>query len=650
MKFFQVLLGLVVATGSAVRAETTALLPETCYLFSYFYHDRQADGLRLAWSRDGFAWEMLNGGESCLQPMVGESKLMRDPCLYRGPDGTFHLVWTTAWAGKTIGYASSPDLIHWSEQKAIPVMAHEPNAVNCWAPEIVWDDAQQHYLIFWSTTILGLNPQTADSNKGPNSNNRIYATTTKDFVSFTPTRLLYDGGFNVIDATLGRNGSEWLMFVKNETLTPKTEKNIRLIRGASPEGPWSEASPAITGDYWAEGPTALKVGDEWRVYFDQHRLNAIGLVVSRDLKTWTDLSDKVAFPKDARHGTVLALPRNVVANLLANSAALGSPVLHSEFLNEKAPYPECHASTIVEVAPGQLAAAWFGGTKERNPDVGIWFARQENGRWQKAVEVANGVQPAGAARLPTWNPVLFQPPVGPLVLFYKIGPSPSKWWGMVLTSPDQGRTWSEPRRLPDGILGPIKNKPVLLADGSWLSGSSTEGNDDGWRVQFELSRDAGNTWTIVGQPAKGVGFDAIQPSILFYHDGSLEALCRTKQGVVAQTWSKDGGKTWSALTATDLPNPNSGTDAVTLADGRQLIVYNHSAHRAAEPKGDRYPLDVALSTDGVSWRHVLTLESEPVGSGYAYPAVIQTSDGRVHITYTWNRKLIKHVVLDPKKL
>ena len=345
----------------------------------------------------------------------------------------------------------------------------------------------------------------------------------------------------------------------------------------------------------------------------------------------------------------LALVLLLTAACAPTKAALTSAIVHSELLNEQAPYPECHASTLVEVAPGQLVAAWFGGTKERNPDVGIWVARQEQGRWQNAVEVANGLQPNGP-RLPTWNPVLFQPANGPLVLFYKVGPSPSQWWGMMMTSSDQGKTWSAPRRLPDGILGPVKNKPVVLADGAWLSGSSTEGNPDGWRVHFEISRDLGQTWSITGQPSKGVGFDAIQPSILSFPDGKLEALCRTKQGVVAQTWSNDGGKTWSPLTATNLPNPNSGTDAVTLADGRQLLVYNHSGHRANEAKGDRYPLDVALSKDGVNWKHVLTLESEPLGSGYAYPAVIQTRDGRVHITYTWNRKMIKHVVLDVAKL
>jgi predicted neuraminidase len=337
---------------------------------------------------------------------------------------------------------------------------------------------------------------------------------------------------------------------------------------------------------------------------------------------------------------------------LAATAADHPAVISSGFINEKAPYPECHASTIVELAPGQLAAAWFGGTKERNPDVGIWFARHENGQWQPAVEVANGVPTDGSKRLPTWNPVLFQPKKGPLQLFYKIGPSPSTWWGMVITSTDGGKTWSKPRRLPDGILGPVKNKPVELADGTWLSASSTEGNPNGlgWLVHFERSKDQGATWEKIGPVKKGPAFDAIQGSILLHKGNKLQALHRSKQGTVAQTWSQDGGSTWSPLTAIDLPNPNSGTDAVTLADGRQLLVYNHSGHRAEEAKGDRWPLAVAVSDDGLTWKRVATLETEPRVSGYAYPAVIQASDGKVHITYTFGRKLIKHVVLDPKKL
>ncbi len=318
-------------------------------------------------------------------------------------------------------------------------------------------------------------------------------------------------------------------------------------------------------------------------------------------------------------------------------------------INPGAPYPECHASTIVELAPGELAAAWFGGTKERHPDVGIWFARHEGGRWQPAREVANGVQ-ADGTRLPTWNPVLFQPRGAPLHLFYKVGPSPSRWWGMVIASADGGATWSVPRRLPDGILGPVKNKPLELAEGVWLSASSTEGTPDGWRTHFELTRDAGGTWTKLGPVGKGPGLDAIQPSLLRHPGGVLQALARTKQGVLAQTWSRDDGATWSALTAAAFPNPNSGTDAVTLADGRHLLVYNHSGHRADEAKGDRFPLDVAISADGLKWRHVRALETEPVVSGYAYPAVIQAADGRIHITYTAARKAIRHIVLDPANL
>ncbi|MGB7160759.1 MAG: sialidase family protein [Tepidisphaeraceae bacterium] len=343
---------------------------------------------------------------------------------------------------------------------------------------------------------------------------------------------------------------------------------------------------------------------------------------------------------------VMLMAMNVVSG--AQSPTTHRSIMSAEFIYQSAPYPQCHASTIVETSPGQLVAAWFGGTRERNPDVGIWVSRQENGRWLESVEVATGVQPDGS-RLPTWNPVLFQPVGAPLHLFYKVGPSPSTWWGMVKTSPDGGRSWSEARRLPEGVLGPIKNKPVVLPDGAWLSPSSTEGRG-GWQVQFERSADAGRTWEIVGPVAKGPAIDAIQPSVLFHRDGALQALCRSKQGVVAQTWSKDGGKSWSALTATTLPNPNAGTDAVTLADGRQLIVYNHVAHRPHEPKGNRYPLDVAISDDGLEWRRAVTLETEPNKAGYAYPAVIQTSDGKVHITYTWDRRRIKHVVLDPAKL
>lgn len=352
-----------------------------------------------------------------------------------------------------------------------------------------------------------------------------------------------------------------------------------------------------------------------------------------------------------RRAAVLALAAFTGSVLPAADPPASNPaVRQAGFINDRAPYRSSHASTIVETAGHELVAAWFGGTGEGNPDVGIWVSRVVDGQWTPSVEVANGVQHA-TKRYPTWNPVLFQARNGPLLLFYKAGPSPSAWWGMLTMSTDGGKTWSEPRRLPEDVLGPIKNKPVQLADGSILCPASTETPKVGWRVQFERTADFGRTWEIVKVGEGDPVLNAIQPSVLFYADGRLQALCRTQEGVIGQTWSKDHGRTWSAMTATSLPNPNSGTDAVTLADGRQLLVYNHSAPPSGRRGGGpRYPLNVALSKDGVEWRQVLTLESDPVRNGYAYPAVIQAADGLVHITYTWNREKIKHVAIDPAKL
>ena len=321
-------------------------------------------------------------------------------------------------------------------------------------------------------------------------------------------------------------------------------------------------------------------------------------------------------------------------------------ILLEEFIYESGPYPSVHASTIVETPSHDLVAAWFGGTRERHPDVGIWVSRREKSGWTTSVEVANGVQ-ADGTRHPTWNPVLFQPRSGPLMLFYKVGPSPQTWWGMLRTSTDGGRTWSEARRLPDGILGPIKNKPVQLADGTILAPTSTESDSEPsrWQVHFERSSDGGRTWSATKPLNDGVTIGAIQPSILFREKiggDKLLAVGRTEQGKVFSTTSDDGGKSWSALSLIDdLPNPSAGIDALTLADGRHLIVYN------PVPRG-RTPLAVAISRDGRAWTKVLTLEDQP--GEYSYPAVVQTSDGRVHVTYTWKRQRVKHVVLDPAKL
>ena len=329
----------------------------------------------------------------------------------------------------------------------------------------------------------------------------------------------------------------------------------------------------------------------------------------------------------------------------------GSPILRSEFIYTTAPYPQAHASTIVELSDGAVAAAWFGGTGEGRPDVSIWFARRGPGGWRTPVAVADGVM-ADGRRFPTWNPVLFHPPGHRLYLFYKIGPNPREWWGMVVRSSDEGGHWGRPERLPDGVLGPIKNKPMVLADGSWLSPSSREegtADHNRWSIRMERSTDRGRTWTVGDPIASPTHLDAIQPSILSYRDGRLEIVARTRQGMLAISWSIDRGVTWSPLAAIDVPNPDAGIDAVTLTDGRQLLVYNPSG-LVASGAGPRWPLAIALSNDGVHWRNVSTLEQRPIPDGYAYPAVIQTRDGLVHVTYTYNRTLIRHVVIDPRRL
>ena len=321
-----------------------------------------------------------------------------------------------------------------------------------------------------------------------------------------------------------------------------------------------------------------------------------------------------------------------------------------EFIYERAPFPSAHASTIVDTADG-LVAAWFGGTEEGAPDVGIWVSRHDGAGWSAPVEVTNGVLPDNP-RYPCWNPVLFQPSNGPLLLFYKTGPSPRAWWALARTSTDHGRTWSDAFRLPEGFLGPIRAKPVELTPGTLLAGSSTE--HDGWVVHLErVSSDndseaawrsalvSTDSWEKTGPLNDPDEFAAIQPTILVHSARRVQILCRSRQEVITQAWSDDAGRTWSPMTATALPNPSAGIDAVRLADGRFLLAYNPTAR-------GRRRLEVAVSNDGRTWRRGLVLEDS--SGEYSYPAMIQSPDGLVHISYTWKRQRIKHVVVDPSAI
>lgn len=304
---------LMITTGAtfADDAEPMALV------FTSFRGNGQ-DGLHLATSDDGYTWRALNGDRPVLASKVGGG-LMRDPSLCQGPDGTFHLVWTTGWTRYGLGYASSRDLETWSEPRLIEVMSHEPATRNVWAPDLFFDEATQEFVIVWSSTIPGRFK--AGASQGDDGyNHRMYAASTKDFQTLTPTKLFYDHGFNVIDGTIVRAGERYALILKDETRNPPA-KNLRVSWSEAALGPFGPPSPPITGDYWAEGPTAIQINGRWHVYFDRYTEHRYGLVTSPDLRNdWKDESDRVSFPKDFRHGTVLRVPKRLLEALNQGAA------------------------------------------------------------------------------------------------------------------------------------------------------------------------------------------------------------------------------------------------------------------------------------------------------------------------------------------
>jgi predicted neuraminidase len=327
--------------------------------------------------------------------------------------------------------------------------------------------------------------------------------------------------------------------------------------------------------------------------------------------------------------------------LIFSLSVCAQKLLPSEFIFTKAPFASSHASTIVETPKG-LVSAFFAGSDEGNKDVGIWLSRNIQGRWTPPVQVADGVQNK-KVQYPCWNPVLFQMPQGELILFYKVGPKPSQWWGMLKRSKDAGLTWSAAEKLPNGILGPVKNKPLLLADGTLLCPSSSE--DSGNKLHFEMTKDGGRTWKKTKALNDGKTFSAIQPSVIFLRDGRMKLLCRSNTGFIMEAYSTDLGNTWTPLQKTNLKNPNSGSDAITLKSGLHVLVHNPLGNRPKETEGEREILAVSTSKDGTHWTKVGELENTPLKE-FSYPAIIQTRDGRIHISYTWKREKIKHAVLN----
>ena len=302
------------------------------------------------------------------------------------------------------------------------------------------------------------------------------------------------------------------------------------------------------------------------------------------------------------------------------------------FIFSKADFESCHASTICELPKNRIMAAWFGGKHEGNEDVAVWYSIFNENKWTRPVELANGKH-ADGKRYPCWNPVLFRTRNGLLFLHYKVGPSPREWWAETKISTDQGRTWSNAKKLPDGFLGPIKNKPVQLASGEILYPSSVETMDGRWTIHIEKSDSLGNNWKKIQIDCGN--FQIIQPSILQHGNGRLQLLCRSREGVIVESWSSDNGQNWTKAQATGLPNPNSGIDGVTLMNGKHLLVYNPL-------KTGRSKLVLAESVDGKTWKEIGVFENTDQRE-YSYPAIIQSMDGSVHVTYTFERRKIKYV-------
>ncbi len=475
--------------------------------------------------------------------------------------------------------------------------------------------------------------------------------------------------------------------------------------------PWCFNNLAgIRADRWKSGYKHIVFQPAFEIQelsnVDASYTSIYGKITSRWTKTPTHLEWDIELPANTTGEVHLPDGRkeNIGSGKYHFSADIptrNTAILSDEFLYEKASFPECHGATIAALKNGDLVASFFGGTKERNPDCCIWVCRKPKGsqEWTAPRLAADGIfslkDPQAALagidstctpvrdekgkliarRKACWNPVLFQIPGGDLILFYKIGLKVSDWTGWLVRSCDGGRTWSKREPLPEGFLGPIKNKPEYI-NGRIICPSSTEGNN-GWRVHFEISDDKGKSWKMVGpldaelsvptqnrkkggvnvddqeggEAIKGEGAKpvyAIQPSILKHKDGRLQVLCRTRNAQIATAWSNDNGDTWSKVTLLDVPNNNSGTDAVTMKDGRHILIYNHFSTLPGTPKGPRTPLCVAISEDGINWKPVLTLEDSPI-SQYSYPSIIQGKDGKLHAIYTWRRQRIKYAEIDPTK-
>ena len=587
------------------------------------FHEPANEGLRFIYSYDGINWNPIEG--TFLAPKVGNQKVMRDPSIVKGPDGTFHLVWTSSWRGdKGFGYASSKDLIHWTEERFITVM-DDPTTVNVWAPELFYDDVKRQYMIIWASCIPGKFP---DGLEDHNNNHRLYYTTTKDFKTFSKAKLLIEPGFSSIDATMVKRGNnDYVMVLKDNT---RKQRNIKVAFAKSPYGPWSEASESFT-DMFCEGPSTAYVDGWYYIYYDSYRQKIYGAHRTKDFKTFEDRTGSVKFPVGHKHGTVFMASEDIVNNLIRYNTdavhytgkTIATPARHDGGLS---PVVGVHSIQTMRGETGWLynhqpmMAYWNGKfymhyltdpRSEHEPPGKTMMQTSVDGyTWTAPVELFPEYNVPDGMTKPAWPGVVSKDLKA--IMHQRVGWYVSKQGKLIATGnysyavtakddPNDGNGIGRVVReiKADGSFGPIyfiyynhgfneKNTDFpyykKAKDKAFVKACDEILANPMYRMQWAEEADRGDQLLPLKTPYKAFSGYTLP-------DGRKVGLWKH----ALTSMSYDGGNTWKepVKRAHGFVNSNAKIWGQRLSDGTYATVYN--------PAEYRWPLAISLSNDGLEY-------------------------------------------------
>ena len=587
------------------------------------FHEPANEGLRFIYSYDGINWNPIEG--TFLAPKVGNQKVMRDPSIVKGPDGTFHLVWTSSWRGdKGFGYASSKDLIHWTEERFITVM-DDPTTVNVWAPELFYDDVKRQYMIIWASCIPGKFP---DGLEDHNNNHRLYYTTTKDFKTFSKAKLLIEPGFSSIDATMVKRGNnDYVMVLKDNT---RKQRNIKVAFAKSPYGPWSEASESFT-DMFCEGPSTAYVDGWYYIYYDSYRQKIYGAHRTKDFKTFEDRTGSVKFPVGHKHGTVFMASEDIVNKLIRYNTdavhytgkTIATPARHDGGLS---PVVGVHSIQTMRGETGWLynhqpmMAYWNGKfymhyltdpRSEHEPPGKTMMQTSVDGyTWTAPVELFPEYNVPDGMTKPAWPGVVSKDLKA--IMHQRVGWYVSKQGKLIATGnysyavtakddPNDGNGIGRVVReiKADGSFGPIyfiyynhgfneKNTDFpyykKAKDKAFVKACDEILANPMYRMQWAEEADRGDELLPLKTPYKAFSGYTLP-------DGRKVGLWKH----ALTSMSYDGGNTWKepVKRAHGFVNSNAKIWGQRLSDGTYATVYN--------PAEYRWPLAISLSNDGLEY-------------------------------------------------